>query len=246
MALEEENTMDLGIILIIGIAIFFGFFVQTLVGFAGSLVALPILLISLKLPDAIAYVSIFYLFSSSFLVKKEWPNIDKTVILKLTIASVVGVILGIVVLTYSKPVILQKALGVFILLYIVYALTGKKEMSTNKALNWILGGLGGFFSGVFSTGGPLYVISVKNTVQEIKAFRATMIGVLALVTIVRVPALAVSGALTFQHVKISLLLLPVFFLAQYLGTVLFPRINELLFKRLLLALLFFSAIGLIL
>ncbi len=237
--------MDLEITVIIGIAIFFGFFVQTLVGFAGSLVALPILLISLKLPDAIAYVSIFYLFSSTFLVKKEWRNIDKNVIVKLTLASVIGVILGIVVLTYSKPIVLQKALGVFILLYIVYTLTGKKELSTNKVVNWTFGALGGFFSGVFSTGGPLYVISVKNTVQEIKTFRATMIGILALVTIVRVPALAVSGALTFQHLKISLLILPVFFLAQYLGTLLFSRINEVLFKKLLLILLFFSGIGLI-
>lgn len=237
--------MDFDIMLILGLAIFCGFFVQTLVGFAGSLVALPILLTTIKLPDAIAFVSIFYMFSSSFLVKKEWQNIDKNVILRLTFASVIGVILGIVVLTYSKPAILQKALGVFILLYILYALTGKKEMSTNKTINWFLGAFGGFFSGVFSTGGPLYVISVKNTVHEVKVFRATMIGVLALVTLVRVPALAVSGALTLQHLKMSLLILPVFFLAQYLGTLLFPRINESFFKKLLLALLFFSGIALL-
>jgi uncharacterized protein len=238
--------MDWEIFLILGIGIFLGFFVQTLVGFAGALVALPILLLAFKLPDAIAYVSIFYLFSSSFLIKKEWQNIDRQVILKLTIGSVIGVILGIVVLTYSKPVVLQKALGVFILLYIVYVLVGKKEMTTNNTANWILGALGGFFSGVFSTGGPLYVISVKNSVREMQAFRATMIGVLGLVTLVRVPALAVSGTLTMQHVKMSLLLLPVFFLAQYLGTQLFSKINETFFKRLLLGLLFFSAIGLIL
>lgn len=237
--------MDLDVILILGIAIFIGFFVQTLVGFAGSLVALPILLTTIKLPDAIAYVSIFYLFSSSYLVKKEWKNIDRDVILKLTVASVIGVILGIIVLTYSKPVVLQKALGIFILLYIIYTLTGKKQFSTNKIINWILGALGGFFSGVFSTGGPLYVISVKNTVHEIRAFRATMIGVLALVTIIRVPALAISGTLTLQHLKLSLVVLPAFFLAQYLGTFLFSRINEVFFTKLLLVLLFFSGIALI-
>lgn len=237
--------MDLSNLFLIGIAIFCGFFVQTLVGFAGSLVAIPILLISLKLPDAIAYVSIFYLFSSSFLVKKEWQNMDKKILLKLTFASVLGVILGVVVLTHSKPVVLQKALGIFILLYIIYSLTGKKEFSHNRIINWLLGALGGFFSGVFSTGGPLYVISVKSSVQEIKVFRATMIGILALVTLVRVPALAVSGALTLQHLKVSLLILPVFFFAQYLGTQLFSRINEDFFKKLLLALLFFSAIGLL-
>lgn len=237
--------MDLSIVLLIGIAIFCGFFVQTLVGFAGSLVAIPILLIHLKLPDAIAYVSIFYLLSSFFLVRKEWQNIDKKILYKLTFASVLGVILGVVVLTHSKPLVLQKGLGFFILLYIVYSLTRKTEFSNNRIINWILGALGGFFSGVFSTGGPLYVISVRNSVQEIKVFRATMIGVLALVTLVRIPALAVSGALTLHHVKVSLLILPVFFLAQYLGTQLFPRINEVFFKKLLLVLLFFSAIGLL-
>lgn len=238
--------MDAEILLLLGIAIFIGFFVQTVVGFAGSLVALPILLLGLKLPDAIAFISIFYLFSSTFLVYKEWKNIDKNVISKLTLASVIGVVLGIGVLTFGKPAVLQKSLGVFILLYVGYVVIGKTQFNLGNKTSIFFGVLGGFFSGVFSTGGPLYVIAVKNTVEEVKIFRATMIGVLALVTAVRIPSLAIGGVLNAGHVKMSLIILPVFLLAQFLGGRLFLKINEELFKKVLLVLLCLSGVALVL
>jgi len=37
-------------------------------------------------------------------------NIDKKIILKLAITSVIGVILGIALLTFSKPIILKRDL----------------------------------------------------------------------------------------------------------------------------------------
>jgi hypothetical protein len=238
--------MEVTIILILTLGIFVGFYVQTVVGFAGSLMALPILLLGMDLPNAIAYISIFYLFSSAFLITKEWDNIDKTIILKLAITSVIGVILGIVVLTFSKPIVLKKALGVFILIYVAYVSFGKKKVELNKGGIISFGVLAGFFSGLFSTGGPLYVMCIENTVKEVKAFRATMIGVLGLVTITRVPALAVSGILNFSHLKMSLLVFPVFLLAQFLGKRTFNKINEKAFKRFLMILLCISGLILIL
>lgn len=177
--------------ILLGIAIFCGFFVQTVVGFAGALIALPILLISLKLPDAIAYISIFYLFSSISLVYKEWKNIDKSVIGKLSIPSIIGVSVGIFALIYSQPIILKRALGVFILIYVAYVVIGKIDLKLGNKGIMLFGVVGEFFSGVFSTGGPLYVIAIKNSVEEVKIFRATMIGVSALITIVRIPSLAI-------------------------------------------------------
>jgi len=66
--------MDLTVLLILVIGVFMGFYVQTVIGFAGSLIALPILLLGMKLTDSIAYISIFYLFSSAFLITKEWKK----------------------------------------------------------------------------------------------------------------------------------------------------------------------------
>lgn len=235
--------MDYTLLFCLATGIFAGFYVQTVVGFAGTLVSLPILLLAMPLPDAIAYVSIFYLCSSVSLIIKEWKQIDKQIIRTIAFSTVIGIIIGVLVLRFSEPLILKRGLGVFILLYVLYVATGRRKLKLNKSGTAGFGFMAGFFSGLFSTGGPLYVICVENTTSSIKIFRATMIGIFGLVTLIRVPALAISGILDFSHVKISLLILPVFLLAQYMGKLTFNNINETLFKKSLLCLLCISAVG---
>ncbi|MFH6943517.1 sulfite exporter TauE/SafE family protein [Flavobacterium aquidurense] len=237
--------MNIEVFFILAVGIFTGFYVQTVIGFAGALIALPILLLGMQLPDAVAYISIFYLFSSIFLIAKEFENIDKKIILKLIVTSVIGVVLGILVLTFSKPILLKKGLGVFILLYVLYISYGKKKIQLNKVGFISFGIMAGFFSGLFSTGGPLYVICIENSVKDFKTFRATMIGVLGLVTITRIPALVVSGILNINHLKMTMLVFPVFLFAQFFGKRTFMKINEKLFKRMLMILLCISGVILI-
>lgn len=227
--------MDLELFLVLALGIFAGFYVQTLVGFAGSLIALPILLLEMELPDAIAYISIFYLFSSAFLVTNQWKNMDRKIILQLAMASMVGVVLGIVVLAFTKPMLLKKALGLFILCYLAYMMVGKVGPEPKRRGIMGMGVLAGFFSGVFSTGGPLYVICVQH--RDKVTFRATMIGILALVTLTRVPALALGGLLNLNHLKMAVLVFPVFLLAQYLGKWSFGRMDGAWFKKAIMLLL---------
>lgn len=237
--------MDIHLYIIVSIAIFFGFFVQTVVGFAGSLIALPILLLSVALPDAIAYISIFYIFSSIFLINKEWNNIDFSILSRLAIPTIIGVVIGILVLAFTNPILLKKGLGIFIIVYVMYVSLIKGQFEVGRKIVALLGILGGFFSGVFSTGGPLYVISVKTMAIDVKTFRATMIGIMGLITLVRIPMLSLSGILTLAHWKIALIIFPVFLLAQYIGRLVYTKINEFYFKKVLLVLLLFSGIVLI-
>ena len=237
--------MDIALLLLLIIGIFTGFYIQTTIGFAGSLIALPILLFGMELSDAIAYISIFYMFSSILLITKELKNIDKNIILKLTTATVLGIVLGILVLTFSKPIFLKKALGIFILLYVAYIILVKNKIVLNKVGIFSFGVMAGFFSGVFSSGGPLHVICIENSVKDIKTFRATMIGISGLVTLIRVPALAVSGILNISHLKMTAFVFPFFLLAQFLGKKTFSKINENAFKKILIALLCISAVILI-
>lgn len=238
--------MEFNLLIVLSTGIFAGFYVQTVVGFAGALVSLPILLLGMTLPDAIAYISIFYLFSSASLIIKEWKNIDKRIILQLALSAVIGIVLGVLVLRFAKPLILKKGLGVFIILYVLYVVLGRKKLKLNKAGIMGFGVMAGFFSGLFSTGGPVYVICVENVTGSVKIFRATMIGVLGLVTLIRVPALAISGILNFNHIKISMLVIPVFLFAQYMGKLTFNNIKEELFKKSILCLLCISALGMFL
>lgn len=227
------------------LGIFFGFFIQTIIGFAGALIALPFLLMAMPLPSAIAYISIFYFISSPYYVFKEWENIDMQLLKKLAISSLIGVVAGIILLIYAKPILLKKALGVFIILFVLNSLRPKKERQIGTKMKYTFGFLGGFFSGVFSTGGPLYVMVVKNATPDVRTFRATMFGVLGLVTFVRLPALALGGILTLAQFYNSLIVLPFFILAIFLGKKVYLKLNEVLLKKIILGLLCISGILLI-
>lgn len=237
--------MGIEVFLVLILGVFLGFFIQTVIGFAGALVALPILLISMSLQDAIAYLALFYLYSSILLVSKEWRNINKEIIIKLVIATIIGVGLGIWVLQFGRPLFLKKVLGVFILLYVLYTILVKNVVVKNPTLEFVFGLTGGFFSGLFSTGGPLYVMVVKNGVSNVKVFRATMIGVLGLITLTRVPMLYFQGILNSKHLYYSMYLIPVFLLATFLGKKMYSKLNEVVLKRIILFLLFLSGLMLI-
>lgn len=232
-------------LLILIIGTFLGFFIQTIIGFAGALIALPILLLAMPLPEAIAYISIFYFISTPVFVYREWNNMDKAILQKLALSSIVGVIIGIVILSYGQPLILKKALGIFIILFVIHSLRVTKQVKQVSKMEYTFGFLGGFFSGVFSTGGPLYVMVVKNVTPDVKTFRATMFGVLGLVTMVRLPVLALGGILTVYQLYNSLLVLPFFIMALVLGKKAYLKIDELLLKKIILGLLFISGVTLL-
>lgn len=231
------------IVLIIGI--FFGFFIQTIIGFAGGLVALPFLLCVMPLSEAVSYISIFYLLSTPVYLFKEWQDVDKQLLKNLAISSFFGVIAGIVVLKYGKPLFLKKALGIFIILFVLHSLRTKKNTIRSPKLKPIFGFLGGFFSGVFSTGGPLYVMIVQKETTTIKTFRATMFGTLGLVTVMRIPVLIIGNVLTLKEVYNSIYVLPFFIMALYLGKKVYLKLDDILIKKIILTLLLLSGIMLL-
>jgi uncharacterized membrane protein YfcA len=121
----------------------------------------------------------------------------------------------------------------------------KEKVFKKPKLEFLIGLAGGFFSGLFSTGGPLYVIVVKNSSTTMKTFRATMFGVLGLITAIRIPTLYTAGILNMEQVYYSLFIMPFFILAIYLGKKAYAKLNEVVLKNGVLALLFLSGVMLI-
>lgn len=237
--------MDIQFLIVAALGIFFGFFVQTMVGFAGALVAMPILLLEMDLPEAVSYLAIFYFFSSIFLVAREWNNMNREILLRLTIPTLVGVALGIFILTYGKPILLKKALGVFVIAYVLYTTWDKRQLNLSGRVGAPIGFFGGLFSGIFSTGGPVYMMYVNSSLADIQTKRATMIGILGLISVVRIPLLSANHLITGQQLKYSAIIFPVFLLGQHFGKKAFDKLNVQSFKRILLILLALSGVSLI-
>ena len=96
-------------------------------------------------------------------------------ILPLIPFSVAGVVVALFFLTKSDALLLTKALGVFIILFALYTLSGITPKA-GAARGWgVLAGFsGGLIGTLFGTGGPLYVTYFKARGLEKAAFRTTL------------------------------------------------------------------------
>ncbi|MCJ7507228.1 MAG: sulfite exporter TauE/SafE family protein [candidate division Zixibacteria bacterium] len=237
--------MDWIVLLVVGLAIFCGFFVQTIIGFAASVIAVPIILFVCKLQDAVATMAILLFVFSFILVLKNYKEIDKNMLLEMGIGIILGIIVGVVVLRNANPIILKKGLGVFVVLYALYSLNKQKTIEIFKRLGLLFGFVGGIFSGLYTTGGPVYVTYITNKLSKASNLRATIIGVMGVSNLARLPILFANNLVPFHCIKIAIFVSPLFILSLYLGHIVYPKINECLFKRIVLAVLLISGLILI-
>lgn len=239
------SKMGIANLIIIGLAIGVGFYVQTVAGFAAGLFAIPILISVLPMQEAIALMSIFLLIFSVILVYKNWEKIEQKTVLELSIGVIIGLAIGILILKTGNPVFLKRLLGIFTILFVLYHFLSHKKINIPGNLGVLFGLAGGFFSGMFSAGGPTYVMYIYNRIDSASIFRATIIGILAVTNTLRIPMLVVSDILTTNTLLTALYMLPVFVIALLLGNRTYHKINEGKFKTILMILLGISGISLL-
>ncbi len=232
-------------IFILIIAVSIAFYVQTIAGFAGNLVAIPILLLVLSFQESIALMSIFLLLFSTITIYKYWRQIDKKIVLELGIGSAIGLILGVYLLKFGNPLLVKKGFGIFILAYIINRYIKKKKVKAFEKLGLLFGFVGGIISGLYNSGGPALITYITNKLDRGAIIRATLIGSLGIVNFIRVPALIVSGILTADIFFKSVIVLPFFFLSIYLGHKSYKKIPEKRLEHFIIALLAISAIFII-
>ncbi len=231
-------------ILIANIAIFAGFFVQTTVGFAASLIAIPLLLFLFGFQDTIAYLSIFLLGFSLIMGPKSWKSVNKKAFLSMAITSVIGLFVGIQLLKIIQPQFLEKILGVFTLTYIIYHYFKKKRIKSIAKHEKLFGFLGGLSSGLINNGGIIFLIHLNSRFHLASHVRGTIIALLGISNILRIPLLIQNELLSMEIFAKTIWALPGFLLALLLGSLFYKKIDEAKLKQLMLILL--AIMGLVL
>lgn len=239
--------MDISTLLIISAAIALGFFVQSVTGFAAGIVALPLLLFVLPLQPSVALLAIYMLLFGIILIVKYWRDVDKKIVGYMTIGVIPGLIIGVYLLANIDTEILKKILGAFILIHVVsHWLRGNKNLLPKfRQTGFAAGFVGGIFSGLYSGGSPIYAIYIVRALKEARAIRATIAAMLLVANFLRVPLLVGCGILTFETVKTALIAAPVFLLALYFGNKVHRKLDNTMFKQVVMALLALCAIMLL-
>ncbi len=234
--------------IIIGIIIvLIAFFVRATIGFGSGLISVSLLTIFLPIRITVPAVFILDFLGSIMLGAYDFKEVNWNDLSYLLPATVFGLLSGAYILKYANPQKLTIFLGIFILMYIIYALKVKQDKLpyVKNSVGAPLGFLGGLIGSLYGGGGPPIVAYLQMKHQGKRTFRATFQIVAITDSIFRAVIYASLGLLTIKVLKFSAILIPSLLAGLFLGNKLHFVINQKTFYYLVIIILTIAAFGLI-
>jgi uncharacterized membrane protein YfcA len=230
-------------------ATFAGALVAGLSGFAFGLVAASIWLYILTPLQTATLIIAFGLIVQGYSVWKLRRALNWQRLWPFLVGAAAGVPVGVNILTLANPVHVRAAVGLFLVLYSLYAFF-RPAINPVKAggaaadggigfLNGVLGGLTGF-------AGILIVIwcGLRGWPKDVQ--RTVFQPVAVAIFLMSALWIGAKGAITADTIKLFLIGLPALLAGTWLGLKLFGRLDEAAFRKVVLVLLFASGAVLLL
>jgi hypothetical protein len=203
-------------------------------GFGTGLVAMPMLTLLVGVEEATALVAFVIVGTTVLLLRRNWQRLEPRAAVQLIISSVLGVPVGILVLTNAPAEVVQRVLGVVLIAYATYALAGPPLFEARQA-GWAysLGFLSGVLGGAYNTNAPPVVVFGTLRRWPPDVFRATLQAYFVPLALVVWAGHGVSGLWTRDVVTAYAVYLPFGLVALWLGHRLAGRIPAAAFQRVL-------------
>jgi uncharacterized membrane protein YfcA len=240
MCVSEHHILT---VLIISIA----FFGESMFGFGGGLIAIPLLSIFMSVSNAVTLVLVSQ-FCMGLLIFGAYKDIDKPVVLPITASLILGTVAGTLMLSAINPNFLRLTLAVLIIIFLVktYFVNGLVIGKKHKSIAGNIAGLGGgLFQGLIGTGGPVLTMYLPAVIKEKAAMRASLIYLFFIGSIVRVVISVPEGLFTEQLIRTAAIVLPFFLLAITLGQINHNKVSESFYRQAINLVLLVSAVALI-
>ncbi len=176
-----------------------------LTGFGAAMVAVPILVQFIPLQFVVPMLLLLDLVTTSMVGIRNWNSVSRPELLRLIPFMMVGVALGTTVLAKIESRWLLVGLGLFVLVMTGRALLSSSARAEELRREWSVpaGVLGGVFSALFGTGGPIYTMYLSRRLPQIDAFRSTIAAVILFSALVRLAAFTSSGLLQQGNLLLS-------------------------------------------
>jgi hypothetical protein len=198
-----------------------------LTGFGAVIVGLPLLAHFFPLRFAVPMMLVFDLCISPLLGLKNHRLMDKRELLRLLPFLLLGMVAGVTLLASVPERWLLLVLGSFVLSYAGWSLLAKTA-PTIISPRWAVaaGTVGGAFTAMYGTGGPIYVIYLARRLADSGAMRATISALVFGTALFRLVLFTSSGFYAHDHLlTLSLALLPCALAGYLIGSHLHTRIS---------------------
>jgi uncharacterized membrane protein YfcA len=203
-------------------------------GFGTALVAMPLLTLTLGVQEATALVAFVILGTTIVILGRSWRELQPRAAGRLVAGSIVGIPIGIVVLTNAPAPLVQRGLGVVLIAFGLYNVIGARQFEARRpAWAYAFGFGSGLLGGAYNTNAPPVVVYGALRRWPPATFRATLQAYFVPAAVMIWAGHGVTGLWTDRVVTHYLLFLPFGLLALWLGQRLSTRIPEASFDRFL-------------
>jgi uncharacterized membrane protein YfcA len=227
-------------------SVFFATLTRAVFGFGAALVAMPLLTLVVGVRVASPLMSLIGCLISVVILCKSWRNIDWKGMWQLTLASVVGVPVGLLFLKEAYGSAVKAGLGLLLILFGLYRLFNPKLAAvTGSWPAYVAGFIAGILGGAYNTAGPPIVVYGTLARWSADRFRATLQGYFLLVGLLILAGHSMSGSLTRNVWQFFCFSVPMIGVGTAVGTYLVRIIPQEQFRRYMYVLLLILGIVLV-
>ena len=225
--------------------------VETVTGFGATIMALSLGAHLVEVEVLVVALVLVAWIQSVWIVARGFRHIRWDLFLRRILPfCALGFPLGVWCFRSLGGEVLKLVLGAFVVVVSsmeIYRLfrRGSEVKSLPPAVGMGLLGGGGFFHGLFASGGPMVVYYASREIQEKSSFRATLSVLWLSLNTVLIITYAVFGRLMGEPTKLALYFLPALAFGILVGEILHARVNELAFRKLVQIALFLTGLSLL-
>ncbi len=228
------------------IIVFISAFVQAITSFGSALVSMSLLpfLFSMNFVTPLVALNGTCITALNFF--RLHQHFDPKKIKPLILGAIPGIPTGIYLLVNLPESIIKTILAIVILGYAVYSLIHThSRFRIKKRAGYAFGFFAGCLGGAFNTDGPPIVIYITSQHWSKDEMNISLTSYFLFSGFTLVTMHTIGGLLTIKVALYFISLLPAIFAGVYIGSKIYKRIDQEVFKKIVLLLLIFIAIVLI-
>ncbi|MCC8397342.1 sulfite exporter TauE/SafE family protein [Paraburkholderia sp. MMS20-SJTR3] len=242
--LSNLSALHLSIIWL-GVAL--SYVVFGIAGFGTALVASPLLAQFMPISHIVPLLALLDFFAAATNLARDGRKAELSELKRLVPLMMLGSGVGALILLFTKPDVLLLLLGVFVIAYSVYSLSGYKPVGKLGPIFSVPFGLvGGIFSALFGSGGFVYAIYLQGRLDSTERIRVTQTTLIGLSTLTRLVIFLAAGVYgDFNLLLLAALLAPSMLAGVWVGRRITLKLSREQFVRIVNIVIFVSGIFLL-
>jgi len=219
--------------------------IRSVFGFGEALVAVPLLALIMPIETAAPLATLVSITVAALVLVQDWSEVHVRSAGWLVLSTLLGIPLGLLLLTKVAEPIVKAVLGSIIVAFSLYSLLSRRShVLADDRLAWFFGFSAGVLGGAYSMNGPPLAIYGSLRAWTPQQFRATLQGYFLPASMLVMGGYWLAGLWTATVTRYYLLSLPAVVIAVIAGSVVNRRVHPQRFQFLIYAVL--AVVGMVL